>query len=56
MTKHKLTTQNHNQSEVPSWWVRVGWLIAIWITSVLTLSIIAFGIRKFMAAAGMSVN
>jgi hypothetical protein len=56
MAKHKLTTQKDNQSEVPSWWVRVGWLITIWIMSVLTLSIIAFGIRKFMTAAGMSVN
>lgn len=56
MDKHKPTTQKNNQSEVTSWWVRVGWLITIWIMSVLTLSIIAFGIRKFMTAAGMSVN
>jgi len=37
-----------------SWWKRVGWLIVIWSLSVLSLGAVAFAIRKFMTAAGMT--
>jgi hypothetical protein len=54
MFKYKIGIQkNTNANE--SWWVRLGWLVAIWSMSVLTLAVIAFAIRKFMTAAGMSI-
>ena len=37
-----------------SWWKRVGWLILIWALSVLSLGVVAFAIKKFMTAAGMT--
>lgn len=37
-----------------SWWKRVGWLIIIWSLSVLSLGAVAFIIKKFMTAAGMT--
>jgi len=54
IAKNKTDAQQNQQPEVSSWWARVGWLIAIWSMSVLTLGVIAFAIRKFMVAAGMS--
>lgn len=36
------------------WWVRIFWLVIIWSASVLALGAVAFAIKKFMHAAGMS--
>jgi hypothetical protein len=46
----------HNtiDSSPAHWWQRVGWLILIWSLSVLSLGVVAYGIRKFMNAAGMT--
>lgn len=45
-----------NKNDVqPNWFKRVGWLIFIWSMSVLTLSVAAYSIKKFMSAAGMTV-
>lgn len=33
---------------------RLGWLVLIWSASVLTLALVAWLLRQFMAAAGLS--
>ncbi|MCE7031283.1 DUF2474 domain-containing protein [Lysobacter sp. GX 14042] len=36
------------------WLRRVGWLVLLWAASVAALGVIAWLIRQFMAAAGMT--
>ncbi len=42
-------------TERPSWLRRFGWLILIWVVSVLALGVVAVAIRIIMTAAGMTV-
>ncbi|MFV3403815.1 MULTISPECIES: DUF2474 domain-containing protein [Pseudomonas] len=35
-------------------WQRLGWLVLIWALSVATLGVVAYGLRLFMRAAGLS--
>jgi len=37
-----------------TWLRRIGWLVLLWAASVLALGVVAWLIRQFMAAAGMS--
>lgn len=37
-----------------TWLRRIGWLALLWAASVLALGVVAWLIRQFMAAAGMS--
>ena len=37
-----------------SWLRRVGWLVLLWAASVAVLGVVAWLIRQFMAAAGMT--
>lgn len=39
----------------PSWPRRVGWLLLIWLLSVLALAVVAGVIRIIMTAAGLTV-
>jgi Protein of unknown function (DUF2474) len=41
--------------ERPSWPRRVGWLLLIWLLSVLALAVVAGAIRIIMTAAGLTV-
>ncbi|MGJ7514960.1 DUF2474 domain-containing protein [Pseudomonas baetica] len=36
------------------WYKRVGWLVLIWLGSVVSLGVVAGGLRMLMHAAGMS--
>lgn len=36
------------------WWKKLGWLILIWAASVATLGLVAYGMRLFMKAAGLT--
>ena len=38
-----------------SWAKRLGWLVGIWLTSVLALGVVAYDLRLLMRAAGMSL-
>jgi hypothetical protein len=42
-------------TERPSWLRRVGWLLLIWLLSVLALAVVAVVIRIIMTAAGLTV-
>ncbi|PSS58232.1 DUF2474 domain-containing protein [Pseudomonas sp. BBP2017] len=37
-------------------WQRLGWLVVIWAGSVVALGIVAWLMRMFMAAAGLSTH
>ena len=37
-------------------WKRLGWLVVIWAGSVVALGIVAWMMRMFMAAAGLSTH
>jgi hypothetical protein len=50
---NKIGIQDDDAPKQP-WWARVLWLIFIWSLSVLALGAVAFAIKKFMHAAGMS--
>jgi hypothetical protein len=39
----------------PNWVYRVGWMILIWLASVLALGIVAMLFRVLMRAAGMTI-
>ncbi len=43
------------QTEHPSWPRRIGWLLLIWLASVLALAVVAGVIRVVMTAAGLTV-
>ncbi len=32
----------------PRWWVRMAWLVAIWVASVASLGIVAWAIRSWL--------
>lgn len=40
----------------PNWWKRFGWLIGIWIASVLALAMAAGAMRLFMNMIGLSAG
>jgi Protein of unknown function (DUF2474) len=42
-------------TERPLWLRRFGWLILIWVASVLALAVVALAIRVIMSAAGMTI-
>jgi hypothetical protein len=46
---------SRSRSDSTNWLSRVGWLILIWTTSVLTLGAVALILRAIMSAAGMTV-
>ncbi|MCG8293632.1 DUF2474 domain-containing protein [Pseudomonas entomophila] len=35
---------------------RLGWLVLIWVLSVAALGVVAYGMRMFMSAAGLSTH
>ncbi|MGF6590264.1 DUF2474 domain-containing protein [Pseudomonas sp. 2835] len=37
-------------------WQRLGWLVAIWVGSVVSLALVAWLMRLFMSAAGLSTH
>jgi hypothetical protein len=37
----------------PSWLRRLGWLLLIWVASVLSLGLVALALRLAMSAAGL---
>lgn len=44
------------ESRAPdSWAKRIGWLVAIWATSILALAAVAYGFRFVMKLAGLSL-
>jgi hypothetical protein len=43
------------ETERPSWARRVGWLLLIWVASVLALAGVAVVIRIIMSAAGLTI-
>ncbi|MBT3144855.1 DUF2474 domain-containing protein [Neptunomonas phycophila] len=45
---------NPDQAERPVWLKRVGWLVVIWSASVAGLGVIAWLLKFFMQAAGLS--
>jgi hypothetical protein len=47
------SAQTQSPSEKSSWFKRVGWLVAIYVGSVVALGLFAMLIRLFMTAAGM---
>lgn len=47
------TIDPHQPSAKPSWGKRVGWLIVIWAASVLTLAVVAYGLKLVMRAVGL---
>ena len=47
-------TQQACASESPHWLRRVGWLILIWLISVLALGIVALGFRVVMGWVGLT--
>ncbi|MGF6093150.1 DUF2474 domain-containing protein [Pseudomonas sp. 18173] len=40
--------------ESAPWYKRLGWLVVIWLGSVVALGVVAGGLRMLMHAAGMS--
>lgn len=45
-----------NVEEKKPLWQRLGWLVLIWGGSVAALGVVAFGMRMFMSAAGLSTH
>ena len=37
-------------------WQRLGWLVLIWALSVAALGVVAYGMRMFMSAAGLTTH
>lgn len=40
----------------PLWLRRLGWLVTIWLVSILVLGVVAYGMRQLMSAAGMTAR
>ena len=51
--KDVIATEQAPEMGKPSWFKRVGWLVLIYVGSVVGLGIFAMLIRLFMTAAGM---
>lgn len=51
--KRMVITRQSNASG--SWLKRIGWLVTIWLASVLTLGLVAYGFRFVMKAVGLSL-
>ena len=47
-----MRTPSHSTSR--TWLIRVGWLMLIWVTSIVTLGIVAMVFRTIMSVAGMT--
>ncbi|GLZ84101.1 DUF2474 domain-containing protein [Pseudomonas sp. BN414] len=45
-----------DKSEKKPLWQRLGWLVGIWTLSVLALGAVAYLLRMFMTAAGLSTH
>lgn len=41
---------------VSPWWKKIGWMVIIWLGSVLTLFVFSSAFRLLMTAAGMKVK
>lgn len=37
-----------------NWWKRVGWLVLIWLASVASLGVVAYGLKLLMRSAGLT--
>ncbi|MGV8940107.1 MAG: DUF2474 domain-containing protein [Lysobacter sp.] len=37
-----------------NWWKRIGWLVLIWLASVASLTVVAYGLKLLMRSAGMT--
>ncbi|SEE54724.1 MULTISPECIES: DUF2474 domain-containing protein [Pseudomonas] len=49
-----MATIKPRQSEPARWYRRLGWLVLIWLGSVLALGVVAGALRLLMHAAGMN--
>jgi len=49
-----MATIKSNQPQSPRWYRRLGWMVVIWLGSVLALGVVAGALRLLMHAAGMS--
>ncbi|MCY1416680.1 hypothetical protein D3C76_362480 [compost metagenome] len=46
----------HPEEEKQPLWKRLGWLVVIWCGSVAALAVVAWLMRMFMSAAGLSTH
>jgi hypothetical protein len=51
-----MATIDRNQATPGPWHRRLGWLVLIWLSSVLALGLVAGAMRLLMHAAGMSTH
>ena len=51
-----MATIKSRQPEPACWYRRLGWLVLIWLGSVLALGVVAGALRLLMHAAGMSTH
>ena len=51
-----MMTGKHGLDEKKPLWQRLGWLLLIWALSVSALAVVAYGMRLFMSAAGLSTH
>ena len=49
-----MATIETNQTAPARWYKRLGWLVVIWLGSVVALGVVAGALRMLMLAAGMS--
>lgn len=55
MVRRKQNGHENGAKEAKPLWQRLTWLVVIWSASVLALGVLAWLIRRFMAAAGLVV-
>ncbi|CAG8868121.1 hypothetical protein PS627_02884 [Pseudomonas fluorescens] len=51
-----MTGKDGIEQEKKPLWQRLGWLVLIWCASVATLGVLAWLMRMFMAAAGLTTH